>query len=274
MPTKHFTKSVRFAATGQVIKLQPARSDPVPISRIWRQRLNELAAFKKKYGHCRVPVSTGDHSSLARWSVIQRYLRRKGKLSAERVRKLDELGFSWEGRGEWNQANWESMYKVLTAYRRVHGHCRVPLSTRDYADLSQWVARQRRARRIGKLSKDRVCRLDQLGFVWERFGEQWEGMLAALAKYKKAHGNCDVPRDWPANPKLANWVITQRKFNRKGRLLSERKKRLEELGFRFSSQETVRKCKVKSRQTFQTAFGPIADHRRMVVVGAKIILPK
>jgi len=38
----------------------------------------------------------------------------------------------------------------------------------------------------------------------------WNKRLEELKRYKETHGNCDVPRRYAQNPKLANWVQTQR----------------------------------------------------------------
>jgi len=215
----------------------------------WESMYEALAAYRQAHGHCRVPLSTGDHASLARWVMTQCSTRRKGKLSAERVRRLDELGFVWEVQRIMWQARWESMYEALAAYRQAHGHCRVPLSTRDHSSLSQWVAIQRRASRKGKLSKERVCRLNELGFVWEMFKEQWEGMFVALVKYKTDHGNCDVPVGWLPDPKLANWVKRQRNYSGTGNLLPQHKQRLDTLGFRWSIHRTRRSSDQASSST-------------------------
>ena len=64
------------------------------------------------------------------WCHNQRSLARKGRLAAERIARLNALGFSWEP----NDALWEEMYQRLVAYRAGHGgDCNVP---QDYpADL-------------------------------------------------------------------------------------------------------------------------------------------
>jgi hypothetical protein len=227
--------------------------------------LEELAAFKKRHGHCRVPVASKDCSSLARWVVAQRYARRKGKLSAERVQRLDKLGFSWD---VMKQERWETKYKALAAYRRAYGHCRVPVADRDCPSLAHWVSMQRHARRAGTLSAERVRKLDKLDFVWDGWEEQWTRMLGALVGYKKSHGDCDVRRDWRRNPGLADWVARQRRSDGRGTLPPERKKRLDALGFRFDSQDVVYKSRAKSRPRSATTFGPIGGGRRMIVVGA------
>ncbi len=233
----------------------------ISISRVWERRLKELAAFKKEHGHCGVSTLDKRHASLGYWVRTQRGRRRRGQLSQEQIGVLDELGFSWDGwgerSGERSQARWESMYEALAAYQRAHGHSRVPRSTGEHSRLAHWLVTQRCARRQGKLSAERVRRLDELGFVWDTLEERWESMLAALVKYKEAHGNCDVPATWPPNLQLAAWVSKQRTCDAKGTLSSSRRKRLEALGFRFSDQGTVRKSKEKPRQSSRPTSGPI-----------------
>ena len=168
--------------------------------------------------------------------------RRQGKLSAERVRRLDELGFPWDVLGEleqMRQAKWELMYEALVAHQRAHEHRGLP-DKEECFDLWQWVVRQRVARREGKLSAEQIRRLDKLNIVGIRYEEQWERMLAALVEYKKTHGNCNVPAGWPPNPKLAAWVNTQRTRNTKGKLSPQHRERLEALGFRWSIKRTRR----------------------------------
>jgi hypothetical protein len=261
MPTGHSTKPVRSAANKQTGGLQPAPSASDPRTRNWRRRLEELVAFKKEYGHCCVSTLDKRHTGLGNWVRIQRSRRKQGQMSQDQINILNELGFSWDGQGERNRVRWETMYEALVAYQRAHGHCRVPSSSKDHARLADWIITQRCTRRKGKLSAERVRRLDELGFTWDDREERWEGMLAALVEYKKSHGNCDVPTGWPANPRLAAWVNTQRTCNRKRTLPSNRRKRLEALGFSFSRKGTVSESKKKSRQGSRTTLGPTGSGR-------------
>ena len=258
---KNSKKPVRSAAIQQAGKLPPARSTAGPRSRNWKRRLQELAEFKKKYGHCCVSTLSKTHAGLGNWVRTQRGRRRLGRLTPEQIRILDELGFSWDGQGKqgpMDAAEWESMYKTLAAYRRENGHCGVP--GREYFHLRRWINSQRVARRQGNLSKDRVRKLDALDFDWDGREEGWERMFAALVKYKKDHGHCDVPGGWPPNPDLAAWVNQQRRSNTRGTLSSRRRKRLEALGFRFRDQEAV-------QRSSRTPYGPMRGSRGMVVVG-------
>jgi hypothetical protein len=38
--------------------------------------------------------------------------------------------------------------------------------------------------------------------------------LAKLKEYKRAHGDCNVPQRWAADPRLGRWVTTQRQGRR------------------------------------------------------------
>jgi hypothetical protein len=66
----------------------------------------------------------------------------------------------------------------------------------------------------------------------------WAAQLAKLAAYKATHGDCNVPRGWAEDPKLAKWVKTQRSLKKKldrgepcGGVTAARAARLEALGF-------------------------------------------
>ena len=229
----------------------------------WEAKYEALAAYRRTHKQCR--VRSKNCSPLSKWVARQRVARRKGKLSAEQVRRLDELGFPWDvqrRRVRTKPAAWESMYESLAAYRQTHGHCEV--AGTESLGLSRWIARQRAAKRKGNLTAGQVWRLNRLRFVWDRHEEKWEQMLAALVKYKKVHGNCNVPGTWPHNRKLAAWVNMQRNYGTKGTLPPHRRKRLETLGFRFGSPRTVRKSKETSPQSSRPTSGPVRAARGMV----------
>ena len=125
----------------------------------WEDRLEELMTYEADHGHCNVPQSQG---SLAKWVYNQRTQHKKGNLSEERVQKLRGLGFNW-GTTRGAPPTWDSRFEELMSYMAEHGHCNPPRSNES---LGEWVKNQRAARKKGKLSQDRVQRLDDLGFNW------------------------------------------------------------------------------------------------------------
>jgi len=143
----------------------------------WNERYHELETYKVKHGHCNVPQG---QRPLGKWVNNQRQAYKKSKLSEERVQKLDCLGFNWGNTkksrtnlnqqgdeaplaGNGNDQKWHARYRELMKYKADHGDCNVPQSNKT---LFRWVGNQRSARRKDKLSKDRVQKLDNLGFNW------------------------------------------------------------------------------------------------------------
>ncbi|NIN00079.1 MAG: DEAD/DEAH box helicase, partial [candidate division Zixibacteria bacterium] len=101
------------------------------------------------------------------------------------------------------EATWEEMFSALVEYRKVHGDCNVPQTWPENPKLGHWISVQRRFREKGRLSKERIRRLVEIGFIWDKKEAFWEEMFSALAEHKKAHGDCRVPHGWPENPKLS-----------------------------------------------------------------------
>jgi hypothetical protein len=58
-------------------------------------------------------------------------------------------------------------------------------------------------------------------------------MYQRQVRYKKIHGDCDVPSGWRDDPQHDSWVVKQRHLKSKELLKDERMKKLEELGMRW-----------------------------------------
>ena len=64
----------------------------------WDQRFADLLAFKAAHGHCNVPSTYKEDPSLAAWVFNCRRQRKLGSLAANRIERLDAIGFSWSVR--------------------------------------------------------------------------------------------------------------------------------------------------------------------------------
>ena len=192
----------------------------------WNARYRELEAFRAEHGHCNVSQGQG---SLGTWVHEQRR-RKKGNMAKERLRKLDDLGFNWGGtriarRPPAPPVMWDERFDDLTKYKAEHGHCSAP---RSHGPLGRWVDKQRR--RKGKMSKERIQKLDDLGFVWNPRGPPptWDERFEELLKYKSEHGDCG---DAPSHGSLGAWVNSQRIARKRGKLSKESARKLDDLGF-------------------------------------------
>jgi hypothetical protein len=152
-------------------------------------------------------------------------------LDEGRIRRLEEAGFVWDTR----TVEWEKNYRNLAAYREEKGNCLVPAQT----ELGRWVGSQRRERRKGGMSQERVARLGQLGLEWgarPQFAAKWEEGFALLLKYLEENGDCDVPLKYPNDPRLGHWVSNQRTKHRKSQLNDDQVGRLEAISFRWKAE--------------------------------------
>jgi superfamily II DNA or RNA helicase len=128
---------------------------------------------------------------------------------------------------------WDERYGELVAFKEREGHCNVPEPYEDNPALGRWVRNQRSRVKAGSVAPDRVARLDALGFVWEPREALWDEVYLHLTQFKAQEGHCDVPASYPEDPSLSTWVDSQRQNERSGKLSNERRRKLEELGFRW-----------------------------------------
>jgi hypothetical protein len=148
---------------------------------------------------------------------------------------------------QWKVSAWEDRLSELAEYRKIHGHCIVPQRCSEYTKLANWVTYQRRQYKVhleGKKSKmtiSRIQELESLGFGWGVCATAWEDRLSELAGYSISQGNCNVPKNYSENTKLAYWVGTQRREYRlhqegkKSNMTTFRIQELESLGFEWNS---------------------------------------
>lgn len=149
-------------------------------------------------------------------------------MEREQSERLEAIGFSWNPA----ENRWEEMFSRLVEYKELHGNCAVPTAK---SELGSWVSNQRMYKNKGALESKRVERLESIGFIWNRFEEQWKECFQELIQYRKTHGNCDVPRNSRKESSLSHWTRIQRVLRDKGQLSTERIKRLDDIGFVWKS---------------------------------------
>ena len=199
---------------------------------------------------------------------------------------------------------------MLEDYKAEVGHCCVPKVYRENQQLAYWVYRQRalyRDRCNGKqngLTDERLNRLQKLGFVFvaknsktqlemeasvrkDKKEARWDAGLALLEDYEEQFGNCLVPKRYPPNQALANWVFRQRQEKRiydnaststststtqkkKSSLLNAaRIRKLEDIGFVWNAKaskewreaDQIRKLE-QSEFNWQSHFKELVEYKR------------
>jgi hypothetical protein len=142
-------------------------------NKTWHQQYQKLVEFKRKNGHCLVPIRYEKDLSLGKWVGKQRFNHCKNKLPLERKGLLDEIGFVWKAPGvatnnKNNDKNWHQQYEKLVEFKRKNRHCNVPRGYQeDSLSLGIWVKNQRQFHKRNKLRLDRKGLLEEIGFVWK-----------------------------------------------------------------------------------------------------------
>ena len=206
----------------RVAKLNVLGFDWDPYETYWQRMFSELKAFKKQEGHCNVPARYRENPPLGAWVYAQRGRFRKGTLPLGKIQELASIGFEWEP----FESMWQMMFEKLNAFHSREGHCRVPCRQATSRELAHWVSTQRQFYRKGKLSQERIRKLESIDFQWEPASDSWEQMYEELKAFRRKQGHCSVPRKDRHLLKLAAWVLNQRRLFGKGKISKEQIRKL------------------------------------------------
>jgi hypothetical protein len=200
----------------------------------WSDALTYLHEYVNREGHASVPFKyiMKDGYNLGTWVALQRRAYKRGKLSAERQKALEQLpGWIWVIR---KRGTWTKGFEYLRKYVESGGRTFVPQRyiTEDGYNLGKWINCQRRLYKRGKLSAERQKALEQLkGWVWDSLEQKWLESFKHLRKYTVSKGHASVPLNYVAKDgyKLGKWVSSQRQLYKQRKLSAERQKALEQL---------------------------------------------
>jgi hypothetical protein len=236
----------------------------------WSVRFQQLSEFRAQFGHCLMPNKYSANPTLGQWVSTQRYncrLHQEGKpspITAERIRELESIGFDWRT----SQTDpWSLRCQQLCEFKAQFGHCLVPRKYSANLTLGQWVSTQRYNCRLNKegkpspLTAERIRELESIGFDWGSSQTDWSVRFQQLCEFKAQFGHCLVSRQYAVNPKLGQWVNTQRRCYRlyqEGKpspITAERIRELESIGFAWGSSQTDWSARFQHLCEFKAQFG-------------------
>ena len=169
-----------------------------------------------------------------------------GKLADERLDNTEPQAYH----AQWY--DFDEMIIKLQEYRKLNGHCRVPIRFKDDRRLGKWVQKLREKRtELSKkgeefesprknnkltsrtLTKERVQRLDDLGFEWRvKTTPQvsWDIRFRELIEFYQTYGK------WPSRKNdgsIGVWAHNQRNhYTKKDKhFMTEKYAKLDEIGF-------------------------------------------
>merc|ERR1712028_159142 len=113
------------------------------------------------------------------------------------------------------------MFQEFITYKKVHNFTNIPPRQ---SQLRSWIHWQRTCYKRKNLSKDRINRLESIGFVWILPDEQWNQMFEQLISYKHKFQSINVSS---SHAKLWSWTHAQRYHYKNKKLSIDRINRLE-----------------------------------------------
>ncbi|QFJ55865.1 Helicase associated domain protein [Pseudobutyrivibrio xylanivorans] len=194
--------------------------------------------FYQKNGHLIVPHdyvvrSDEDDSNdikLGIWITSQRTSFAKGRLSEEQIKLMEQIGMSWDRYDE----KWQKGFQYCKRYKKEYGDINFVPADFEYEGfkLQRWLNTQRSRCKLGKLSEERIKKLQELGFKLSVHEAFWESGFVHAAEYKKQHGDLNVPNGYVCSDgfKLKSWLTNQKARCKKGMLSEGQVGRLKAIG--------------------------------------------
>ena len=179
----------------------------------WDRNYTALNEYYKKFGNTDVPTYyvTEDGVKLGAWcNYVRRARTRKdtrlAELSEEQIKKLDVLGFAWEGR---YHSTWEKAYALACEYKKNNGNLDIPVAyiSDDGCHLGRWIRRQKD--KYETLSLDRKKKIDNLGLIIKS-EDPWNKKFSLVEQYFLEHGNVNIPASYVVEGVwIARWLSEQ-----------------------------------------------------------------
>ena len=207
----------------------------------WEDRFQLAKAYYDGHGDLDMPANYEVNGvQLRSWLKKQKKKitgNAPSKITPEQVEKLRSIGLLDEQSAE--EKKWLQRYEIAKAYYEENGNLKLSKGCIiDGFNLRTWVYMQKKKRRNGELSKERIDLLDAIGMEWDNLNELenarlydvgFEHLAEFIAKVGldkiRANTVCD---DGYA---LGNWLMNCRSRYKAGELAEEYIKRFRQLRF-------------------------------------------
>ena len=138
----------------------------------WESRFNLVKQYYEEHGNINISQKEVIQGVwLGKWIVSQKKAMQEGKLTQEQKEMLKTLPMEEVGRKD---NRWWSMYEEAKKYYEEFGNLNIPVNylTSNEKKLSDWIIRERRNYKLGKMPLEHKEKLDEIGFIWD-LGSTW-----------------------------------------------------------------------------------------------------
>lgn len=160
---------------------------------------------------------------IGEWIHRQRIDFQQKKLSVEKIKLLEDIGFKWNVRQEIFDKNLDSLIDYIKK-----NNC-YP-NRQDDKYLFNFVCSIRKLYKKGKLTEDKINKLKSINFVWDALDDLWMKNFRICKEYINLYGRFPTATEIYKDYNIGYWVNTQKKSIKEGKCTNERLYMLKEIG--------------------------------------------
>ena len=169
---------------------------------------------------------------IGHWFSDQKQAYKKGNLSKERQELFKEIGVDIHENTY--DKSWNKMYELVKEYYKRFN--KWPKSKAIYKgqNVGNWLSYQKQIYKKGELSIERQNLLSEIGFeVNENIHDKlWNEMYELLKEYHSETNQWPKSKAIYKGQNVGNWLSSQKRAYKNGKLSKERQELLEEIGFK------------------------------------------
>ena len=199
----------------------------------WEDRFQQLKEWQQGD---RVVVRRQDcaSSGLYEWVLLQRQLKRQGRLRSDRLKKLEGIGFVFNVK----EFNWRERLKDMLSFYKEYGHVKIPKGWKTSPKLYAWMNTVQQSSKYGFrdcpfVTKEDVEVLTACGAI-KATRRTWKQQYCRLLEIKhRAWSRLRVPYDEIKASGLVEWARYQRYLYRHDLMHADRVELLDAVGFNW-----------------------------------------
>lgn len=233
-----------------------------PFDTEWEETFSAMLAYSIRTGSSRTPRGYKENGiGIDSWATNQRRQYKDGELNTDRIERLSQLSdWSWDPLND----DWAFFFHSLKKYAEDHPEKPTPpkdLKLTNGKLLSSWVHNQKNRFNLGKLTRERIERLETIpGWAWsgELFKNNWTLGYESLKEFalKNGHLNVGETKILGLGTSLSEWLQTQKSSYKDNTLSQERAQLLEALPrWSWVFRDTLLDQAITQLDTFMKTFG-------------------
>ena len=180
-------------------------------------KFNRLPRYKEVYKDFKIGV----------WLSSQKMIHNnRGSLSEERVKKLESIGVIL------GDKQWNSKFELLKEF--INEFDRFPKHMEHYKgiDIGRWLEYQKMCFKKGKLSKERILKIESIGIDFDK--EKWNSKFELLKEFINEFNRFPKSKETYKGVNIGQWTYDQKRFFNSGKLSKDRGDKLKTLKITIS----------------------------------------